>query len=77
MLHSHDLNHVQGGQRTGLVDADVQDLTLRALLVGEEELAVDFLCELELVKELYMISESSPNKLSDVYTFSDSVFAMS
>ena len=28
-------------ERAGLVDADVQDLALRALLVGEEQLAVD------------------------------------
>ena len=29
------------GERAGLVDADVHDLALRALLVGEEQLAVD------------------------------------
>jgi hypothetical protein len=92
MLHGHDFNHVQIWLCGRLVDREYGINNVGGQLFGEravdlgrergsrdreEEFAVDFLGELELVKELHMVSESSLNKLSVVCTFSDSVFAIS
>jgi len=71
MLHGHDLNHVQIGLRGRLVDGKdgVDDIGSqlfgeRAVDLGgqrrsrdrEEKFAVDFFGELELIKELYVVS---------------------
>ena len=74
MLHLHNLNHVQVGLRGGLVDGKngVDNIGRQALgqataqlgrergtSNGEEELAVDFSGDLELLEELGRLEDDS------------------